>query len=547
MKVLVCLFLLSFTRYPGVQGMPEYISNFENFTDHLVHILETSEPTEHRPGVHLYTPFSIGYMLANIYESLWPVPVKEIPEAIFTLKKYVATDYAALLRLFKKRQFRISSTIYSRYGNVTKPPTFRQLLTQVISLDVHLNRTEFKESLRDILERGTKGHLEAELLPKQDAAWKEIFDNTTHGVYVNTLHFKAQWDRPWKEIENRKFFDNAKMPFMELKGEYPYAEAENASAVIIDLQASTKQIILFKPHDFTSVTDMRRIVRGMLNNESLWRVENVTIRMPVLNVTNLSQPSDKFPFLGVMDTFCRGRYMEPSQYYYNQHPLAHANHFEFTVDSLEIASASGSLVAYQNNREFLPKPPANQSHQESGPESNVDYFDILQASEEEDQRFQDYIIDARSDLPLPLPLVKHFRGELRAAAKNDSVEFEECDPILAIENEHEDEIGNKNETMLMEIQANATTTVSGLEENGNTEKPMNSPDSSDDMNEGDKQGDKLLLLDTPFSWILRDKEIGEVFYGSVSSLCQYNRAVHHIPTVPIWVLDLFKAFYWRCV
>ncbi|CAL8110109.1 unnamed protein product [Orchesella dallaii] len=546
MKVFVCspvLLLFIFlsqtsNTFYGVEGVPEYISNFENFTDHLVHILETSEPTEHRPGVHLYTPFSIGYMLANIYESLWPVPVKEIPEAIFTLKKYVATDYAALLRLFKKRHFRISSTIFSRFGNVTKPPTFKQLLTQVISLDVHQNRTEFKESLREILGRGTKGHLEGELLPKQEAAWREIFDNSTHGVYINTLHFKSDWDRPWKEIEDRKFYDNALVPFMELKGEYPYAEADNASAVKIDLQASTKQIILFKPHDFTSVTDMRRIVREMLNNESLWRMENVTVQMPMLNVTNLSQPSDKFPFMGVMDTFCRGRYMEPSQFYYNQHPLAHANHFEFTVDSLEIASASGSLVAYQNNREFLPKPPANQSHQESGSESNVDYFDILEASEEDDERWQDYIIDARSEIPLP-PLVKHFRGELRASAKNGSNEFEECDPILIHENFQEADMMGKPASTI------APSTDS--EQVGNTENPMEVENNINELPDEQAGEGKMLLLDTPFSWILRDKEIGEVFYGSVSSLCQYNRAVHHIPTVPLWVLDLFKAFYWRCV
>lgn len=89
----------------GVGGVPEYIANFSNFTDQIVHILETSEPTEHRPGVHLYLPFTLGYLLANIYEmaaNTWAIPVKEVPEAIFTLKRYVATDYAALLRLFKK-------------------------------------------------------------------------------------------------------------------------------------------------------------------------------------------------------------------------------------------------------------------------------------------------------------------------------------------------------------------------------------------------------------------------------------------------------------
>lgn len=260
-------------------------------------------------------------MLANIYERLWPVPVKEIPDFIFTLRKYVATDYAALLRLFKKvritnllqrsiklckvkkqrdvkrhtkfvhglyykpytirncaqyvvglllgcthyisylkknksfflnnfyifyfqRQFRISSTIYSRFGNITKPNTFKQLLTQVISLDMHQNRTDFRESILEILERGTKGHLEHEMLPKKDPAWREIFDNTTHGVYVNTLHYKSEWDKPWTNIGDKRFFDNSMVPFIELQGEYPYAETDNASAVIINLQVRSHSSIL---------------------------------------------------------------------------------------------------------------------------------------------------------------------------------------------------------------------------------------------------------------------------------------------------------------
>lgn len=145
---LLCTFVFQASELvSGMNKVPEYISNFGNFTDQLVHILETSEPTEHRflklkisqgvgfqvmqayllskllmnsyssslfyrPGVHLYTPFGIGYLLANMYEKLWPVPVKEIPESIFTLRKYVATDYAALLRLFKK-------VLYTKKGLVS--------------------------------------------------------------------------------------------------------------------------------------------------------------------------------------------------------------------------------------------------------------------------------------------------------------------------------------------------------------------------------------------------------------------------------------------
>lgn len=43
----ICLYQIS-NNIPGVSCVPEYISNFGNFTDQLIHILETSEPTEHR-------------------------------------------------------------------------------------------------------------------------------------------------------------------------------------------------------------------------------------------------------------------------------------------------------------------------------------------------------------------------------------------------------------------------------------------------------------------------------------------------------------------
>lgn len=223
---------------------------------------------------------------------------------------------------------------------------------------------------------------------------------------------------------------------------------------------------------------------------------------------------------------------------------------------------SGSLVAYQTNRDFLPKPPANQTQHEVGTTGDVDYFDILEASEEEDEQFHDYIVDARSDLPF---LKKRFRGEFRANFKKQNnsgtaAEFQECDPISALLPD-----GYERKEML-EDEPIITTVMPSAAENAVNESSSPLPtvmplSPTNDTNANNKEEDnasqeptsgsatsnKMLVLDTPFSWILRDKEIGEVFYGSVSSLCQYNRAVHHIPTVPVWVLDLFKAFYWRCV
>lgn len=227
-------------------------------------------------------------------------------------------------------------------------------------------------------------------------------------------------------------------------------------------------------------------------------------------------------------------------------------------------------MAFQNNRDFLPKPPANQTQHEQGTSSDVDYFDILEASEEENVMFQDYIVDARSDLPFDKQ--RRFRAEFRAKYNrrnnNLSTQFQECDPISALspdEYERKDSIEEdmttmqpppqpsmqmlKNTTSLSSLPALSPSLLSSL--NGTKVKGENISVSSEPSPppslSGSDVANKTLMLDTPFSWILRDKEIGEVFYGSVSSLCQYNRAVQHSPTVPVWVLDLFKAFYWRCV
>jgi hypothetical protein len=57
-----------------------------------------------------------------------------------------------------------------------------------------------------------------------------------------------------------------------------------------------------------------------------------------------------------------------------------------------------------------------------------------------------------------------------------------------------------------------------------------------------------LIFDTPFTWILRDGELGEAVSGSVSSLCQYNKVINAIKSSPAhaWLHDVFKLAFWKC-
>lgn len=202
-------------------------------------------------------------------------------------------------------------------------------------------------------------------------------------------------------------------------------------------------------------------------------------------------------------------------------------------------TSAGSLVAYQNNKDFLPKPPANKSQLEITSTRDVEYFEILEANEEEDDQFQDYIVDARTNINRQ---TRKFRGDFRRVTfrnnnDNEVEDMDVCDPNPGQE---------RKEVM-----------VGGMENDGKgesptelpvpdetlppTDIPMPSSPTSTSASANPEDENKMLVLDVPFSWILRDKEIGEVFYGSVSSLCQYKRAIQHIPTVPAWVLDLFKV------
>lgn len=60
---------------------------------------------------------------------------------------------------------------------------------------------------------------------------------------------------------------------------------------------------------------------------------------------------------------------------------------------------------------------------------------------------------------------------------------------------------------------------------------------------------RILTFDTPFSWVMRDGEIGEVFYGHVTSLCQFNKATNAIYASPThaWLHDVFKVAFWKCL
>lgn len=81
----------------------EYIKHFRKFSDDLISgAKETTEATEIKPGVHMFNPFGIGILLAHINEKVWNVPTKGIPEALHTQKKAVATEYAQLLRQFRR-------------------------------------------------------------------------------------------------------------------------------------------------------------------------------------------------------------------------------------------------------------------------------------------------------------------------------------------------------------------------------------------------------------------------------------------------------------
>jgi len=99
----LCLLWIS-SPLPTAAAEPTHIiTNFQTFSQELLALAaDSEEASETRPGVNLYNPFGIGYLLSNINEQLWNVSNSRIAGALRTLPKYVSDDYGYLLGQFKK-------------------------------------------------------------------------------------------------------------------------------------------------------------------------------------------------------------------------------------------------------------------------------------------------------------------------------------------------------------------------------------------------------------------------------------------------------------
>jgi hypothetical protein len=101
--IIPLLVILSQLLSPCVGSPANIVSNFQSFSQELLALASDSdEASETRPGVNVYNPFGIGYLLSNINEQLWNVSKSGIAEALRTHPKYVSDDYGYLLGQFKK-------------------------------------------------------------------------------------------------------------------------------------------------------------------------------------------------------------------------------------------------------------------------------------------------------------------------------------------------------------------------------------------------------------------------------------------------------------
>lgn len=99
------VFMLWCLLTPTVLGETgkQYLEHFRKFSEDLISgAKETTEATEIKPGVHMFNPFGVGILLAHMNERVWNVPTNGIPGALHVPKKAVATEYAQLLRQFRR-------------------------------------------------------------------------------------------------------------------------------------------------------------------------------------------------------------------------------------------------------------------------------------------------------------------------------------------------------------------------------------------------------------------------------------------------------------
>ncbi|CAL8110039.1 unnamed protein product [Orchesella dallaii] len=473
----------------------EYLEHFRGFANDLISkTKDTTEATETKPGLHLFNPFGIGILLAHINEQVWNVSTVGIPEALHTQKKLIAKEYTQLLRQFRRRQFRISNTVYSRFANLTRPMAFDQFLTHIINLDFTNQTAEFFDSFNSFIDSGTKGYLNNEIVPK--LLWRKIFENTTMGSYLNTLYYKGSWEQPWSNIGDKPFNYDSLVPFLETRGEFKVVETANISAVVLNIQDPGKEVIFFKSASFLDTPRLHEEFLKVQANQSLWSMQNLTVQVPAINATNMARHHLGLAHMGVNQTFCLINITDPQEFYYTQQPITQGNHFEISATHLELASASGTLVNYQSDD-------VNINDLEFAEDYYDDDYDVLETEPELDD-IEEHVNS------------RQFKNQERQRIRRAT-------PSKLLGG-----CGRPSETGASKLSTtqNQIRTIT-------------------------KQGksSKMLVFDTPFSWIFRDEEIGEVFYGHVSSLCQFNKASNAIFTSPThaWLHDVFKVAFWKCI
>lgn len=119
---------------------------------------------------------------------------------------------------------------------------FDQFLTHIINLDFTNQTNEFLDSFNSFIDLGTKGHLNNEIVPKQ--LWRKVFENTTVGAYLNTLHYKGMWETPWTNVGDKPFNYDSLVPYIESQGLFKIAETPNITAVLLDIQVKNIGLIL---------------------------------------------------------------------------------------------------------------------------------------------------------------------------------------------------------------------------------------------------------------------------------------------------------------
>lgn len=323
----------------------EIPDSFRKFTSRVFHDSnEFFTSALNTSGVGIMSPFGVGLMLANIHDQVWNVSndgISNFLSVVATQEDKVVCDYAVLLKKFRREKMTIENVLFVPPKTPLKlPPGSEKMKTEVLRSDFHGDWESSWNLMQGMVAFHTGGKI-SDFLPGYHEGL-QVFDSSTVAAYINTAHFKWDWEQKFAPIGKKNFTDGSLVNFLQMEGHFPMRETEKYIAVAIPLKEIGKYFVFIRPNG----RDFSPFLNDNLPCPSLWRLSRAkkTVQVPSFRFTVHDRHYQQLKKY-IPNTFCqqtrerRRSYRKP----FFVRPIVQTHHVHLTQDFFEVASATGNL------------------------------------------------------------------------------------------------------------------------------------------------------------------------------------------------------------